>query len=46
MQDVRRRLPAWRQIYPERTVANDGYNTVGLLVPLDELERLAVEVYG
>lgn len=45
MEDVRKRLPTWRMIYPERSILNRGYNTIGILVPLDELERIALHVY-
>jgi hypothetical protein len=33
----------WRA-YPSKTIPNRGYNTVGILVPLDELEKIAAEV--
>lgn len=45
MADVRKQLPRWRMFYQERTIMNRGYNTVGLIVPLDELERIALHVY-
>jgi hypothetical protein len=44
MADLRRSLPAWRTAYQTRRVPNDGYHTVGLLVPLDEFERIAYTV--
>ena len=40
---LRKRLPAWGR-YPSRPIPNEGYNTVGLLVPLTEFERIALEV--
>lgn len=44
---LRSELPAW-QIFPTRTIPNKGrrgsYNTIGLLVPLGELYRIANEV--
>ena len=41
---LRRALPRWERDYPTRQIPNDGYHTHGLLVPLDEFERLAVTV--
>ncbi|MEB2351838.1 MAG: hypothetical protein OZ924_10535 [Burkholderiaceae bacterium] len=38
-------LPRWERDYPTRAVSNAGYHTHGLLVPLHELERLAVTVF-
>jgi len=37
-------VDAWRQRYPERRINNGTYHTVGTLVPLDEIERIAVAV--
>lgn len=45
MARLRSQLPRWAAAYPTRQAANDGYNTHGLLVPLDELERIAAAVY-
>jgi hypothetical protein len=45
MAALRRQLAAWQTKYVSRTVQNDNYQTTGLLVPLDEFERLATEVY-
>ncbi len=45
MARLRHKLPRWAAAYPTRQAANDGYNTHGLLVPLDELERIAAAVY-
>lgn len=39
--ELRRRLYGWKARYREVTVANKGYQTHGLLVPLDELEKCA-----
>lgn len=44
MADLRRQLPRWQRQYESRRVPNDGYHTVGLLVPLDEFERIAYAV--
>jgi hypothetical protein len=38
---IRRQMARWEREYPSRRIANRGYHTVGLLVPLDELERIA-----
>lgn len=45
MQRLRNALPRWQSIYPEVPAQNDGYRTLGLLVPLHELERIAVGVW-
>lgn len=45
MARLRQQLPRWAAAYPTRQAANNGYNTHGLLVPLDELERIAAAVY-
>lgn len=42
--DIQAKLPKWRSQYPERRIPNGTYNTVGILVPLAEFERLAVQV--
>lgn len=44
MATIRYRIDTWRKTYPERRIPNDGYHTVGTLVPLDELEKIAVAV--
>lgn len=41
MARLRRQLPRWEVTYPKRQAQNEGYQTHGLLVPLDELERIA-----
>ena len=41
---LRERLPDWRMRYPTRKVRNRDYCTHGLLVPLKEIETLAIEV--
>jgi hypothetical protein len=38
---LRTRLPRWLRTYPTRTAPNKGYLTVGVCVPLVELERVA-----
>lgn len=45
MRRLREALPRWRAAYPEVPAQNDGYRTLGLLVPLHELERVAVMVW-
>lgn len=42
--DIQGKIQKWRRQYPERRIPNGSYHTVGLLVPLDEFERLAVQV--
>lgn len=39
-------LPRWERDYPARAIPNNGYHTHGLLVPLNEIERLAVTVFS
>lgn len=41
---LRRHLTQWEQQYPTRKIPNRGYQTHGLLVPLDEFERIAQRV--
>ena len=38
-------LPVWKARYPVRQAQNFGYRTHGLLVPLLELERIAIAVW-
>jgi hypothetical protein len=40
---VARMVPVWEQKYRTQTVPNTRWNTVGLLVPIDEFKRIAVE---
>ena len=42
-ENLRVRLPQWTK-FPTRSIPNQGYNTVGLLVPLAEIERVAKQV--
>jgi hypothetical protein len=42
---LRAQLPRWQRTYPTRAIPNYGYFTHGVLVPLHEFERLAVEVH-
>jgi hypothetical protein len=44
MVDLRRQLPIWKARHRTRQVSNVGYVTTGILVPLSELERIAIEV--
>lgn len=41
---LRRRLPGWQRNYRLRKIPNWGYHTHGLLVPLDEFERVADKI--
>lgn len=41
---IKKQLSRWERQYAKRNIPNDGYNTIGLLVPLDEFERLAEAV--
>lgn len=43
--DIREQLPIWEYRFPERTIPNKTYNTIGLLVPLDEFEKVAVAIH-
>ena len=38
-------LPRWGREYPTGAAPNEGYTTKGLLVPLHELERIAIAVW-
>lgn len=42
--DIQKRLQRWANQYQERRIQNNGYQTVGILVPLDEFEKAAVQV--
>jgi hypothetical protein len=44
MARIRERLTRWQGRYPQRSIPNRDYQTVGLLVPLFELERAAQQV--
>lgn len=44
MVTIRTNLPCWIAAYPSRTVANDGYATHGLLVPLEVFAQCAEEM--
>jgi len=41
LQALRRELPRWVQEYRPGAAQNEGYATHGVLVPLDEFERIA-----
>lgn len=41
LRKLRRRLPEWIEKYPQGKAWNNGYRTIGVLVPLAELERHA-----
>lgn len=38
---IRAALPAWQRRFGTRAIPNDGYHTVGVAVPLAEVERIA-----
>lgn len=40
---LRSNLSRWRT-YPTKRIPNKGYNTTGILVPLREFERIAIQV--
>lgn len=42
--ELRKRVDRWQRQYPEWSIPNRHYNTLGILVPLDEFERLAYTV--
>jgi hypothetical protein len=44
MPALRRELARWKATYPLRKIPNKDYHTHGLLVPLDEFERIAERV--
>jgi hypothetical protein len=44
LRTLRKRLGQWRQLYPLKAAQNEGYRTWGHLVPLAELEEIAMEV--
>lgn len=46
METLRRLVPQWQQRFRTRAAANKGYQTLGILVPLAEFERHAIEVIG
>lgn len=39
---LRNQLSRWIDSYPQKSVPNRGYNTIGILVPLNEFERHAM----
>lgn len=44
MDRLRKQLPKWHRTCQERRIPNEGYHTVGLLVPLAEFEAIAYAV--
>lgn len=42
--DLRSHITTWQRVFPTRKAQNDGYATHGVLVPLSEFERCALEV--
>ena len=45
MPTLRLALALWQRHYPKRSAQNQGYKTWGYLVPLAELEKIALEVH-
>jgi hypothetical protein len=45
MAQIRSHLPRWQQQYPTKAAQNNGYRTWGVVVPVSELERIAVYVW-
>ena len=45
MRRLRTALPRWQAKYPTKVAQNIGYCTYGVLVPLHELEQIAVRVF-
>lgn len=45
MATLRMALHGWMRRYPRHAAQNAGYKTLGYLVPLNELERIAMEVH-
>ncbi|MBK8772676.1 MAG: hypothetical protein IPM06_19925 [Rhizobiales bacterium] len=44
-EDLHARIARWQRTYEQRRIPNDGYHTVGLLVPLAEFEAIASVVW-
>lgn len=42
--DIKRRLDRWAAQYEKRRIPNSGYHTEGLLVPLEEFEKMAIQI--
>lgn len=42
---LRDALPRWEQAYPTRAAANEDYSTHGILIPVEEMERQASQVF-
>ena len=42
--DIRSKLTEWESQFQKRSVSNNDYNTIGILVPLSEFEKLAVQI--
>lgn len=43
MQAVQSSVARWEKVYPKKSIPNEGYNTIGVLVPLIELTRMSIE---
>lgn len=42
---LRGEVPRWEQTYPTRAAANEEYSTHGILIPIEEFERQASQVF-
>ena len=40
MAEIKMNLPEWCKIYKKKSVPNEGYNTIGLAIPLKKVEPL------
>ena len=45
MANIKAMLPKWRERYPTKAAQNNGYRTLGVVVPITELERIAICVW-
>jgi len=44
-ENLRSEIGRWEQIYPTRAASNEEYSTHGILVPIEELERQASQLF-
>lgn len=45
MLTIKTLVPTWAETYSKKPIPNDGYNTIGVLVPLTEFEQHCWKVY-
>lgn len=45
LSELRQRLPIWETRYQKRWAQNDGYRTHGLLVPMNQIQKLALKTF-